>query len=242
MTGRFRTFLVVAVLSCAGQAAGQDVSPQAATQSTGPADVEGIAPPAEPQPAPLPATAASAPKCSKCIPALTPISLVIDADLGSKISTTGQTFSLHLAEPLVIDGQEILAAGTTGQGEVVHAKKAGGGGAPGELVLAARFLTVGERTVRLRSMRVALAGKDKMGTVNTINAVAAGTVPVVGFIGFAINGHDVVYPKGTIAAAKIAQDFSFESSGNSPIVAVSEENLLTGDATTEAPATLREGK
>ena len=39
-------------------------------------------------------------------------------------------------------------------GEVVHAKKGGGSGAAGELVLAARYLDFEGSRVRLRSMRL----------------------------------------------------------------------------------------
>src|SRR5262245_4046011 len=60
---------------------------------------------------------------SAIVPALTEISVEILADLGSKTSTTGDTFPLRLAAPIVIDGVELVPAGTAGMGEVIHAKK-----------------------------------------------------------------------------------------------------------------------
>lgn len=149
----------------------------------------------------------------RAIPALTPVSIVIDADLGSKISTTGQTFPIHLAETIVIDGHELAPAGAVGEGEVIHAKKAGGSGAPGELVLTARFLTVNGRPLKLRSMRVGLVGGDAVNGVVAFNAATAATPLPIGIIGFAVTGRNVVYPKGTVAMAKTSEPFVIAAEG-----------------------------
>lgn len=152
---------------------------------------------------------------AKRIPALTIVELVIDAELGSKISWSGQTFRLHLASPIVVDGREMIPAGTEGQGEVVHAKKAGMSGSPGELVLAARFLALGDRQMRLRSMRIAMSGADNINKVDAYNAAAAGAAVLsplpLGLLGFAITGKNVVLPAGTKALAKTAAEFCVPS-------------------------------
>lgn len=162
----------------------------------------------DPPPSPPSAPAAL---CTVCIPKLTDVDLVIDADMGSKTSTTGATFPLHLAEPITIDGRVVVPEGTTGQGEVIHAKKAGGAGAAGELVLAARFLAHNGRRIRLRSLRIAVAGKDSIGTVDAVNAAAAGAAVVIpapiALIGFAITGKNIVLPAGTRARARTAEEF-----------------------------------
>ena len=72
--------------------------------------------------------------------ALTPIHIEILADLGSATSHSLDPFPIRLADPIIVDGVEVVAAGSDGQGEVVHAKKSGGSGTPGELVLAARWI------------------------------------------------------------------------------------------------------
>ncbi|MET0587174.1 MAG: hypothetical protein ABWZ75_01520 [Novosphingobium sp.] len=72
-------------------------------------------------------------------PALTPVSIQILAALGSKVSKSGDTFPIRLAAPVIVDGTVAIPAGAEGMGEVVHAKKGGGIGAAGELVLAARI-------------------------------------------------------------------------------------------------------
>lgn len=142
--------------------------------------------------------------CAKDIPALTPVRIEILADLGSATSHSLDTFPIRLAEPIVIDGVEVVPAGTTGQGEVVHAKKAGGSGTPGELVLAARWIDACGQQLKLRSMNFAAAGAGAIGTVNTVNAVSAATLLPIGLIGFAISGRNVTYASGTLASAKIA--------------------------------------
>lgn len=160
-----------------------------------------------------PATPAIPAPCIDCLAALTPVELVIDAHLGSKISTTGATFPLHLGKPILVAGREVIAAGVVGEGEVIHAKKAGGMGSAGELVLAARFVMVDGRPLKLRSMRVAMAGKDAIHTVDSINAASVVSPLPIGLIGFFMSGSNVVVPKGTTAEAKTAVDFLLSPTG-----------------------------
>lgn len=158
-----------------------------------------------------PAAAANDDAAGFFIPALTPIEIAIDADLGSKISVTGQTFPIHLAGPISVNGREVIPAGATGEGEVIHAKKAGGSGAPGELVLAARHLVIGGKPLKLRSMRVGLVGGDAVNGVAAFNAATAATPLPIGIIGFAVTGRNVIYPRGTVATAKTAELFVIEA-------------------------------
>jgi hypothetical protein len=141
------------------------------------------------------------------IPALTQVTIVIRSHLGSKISKTGETFPLELAEPVLIAGKVMLPAGTPGMGEVIHAKKSGASGSSGELVLAARYLEHGGRRLRLRSMHFAKAGEDAIGTVNTIAVATVATVPAASLIGFFMTGKGIDLPEGTKALAKTAEDF-----------------------------------
>ena len=161
------------------------------------------------QPAASAPAAVTASPCKRCIPALAPVVLVLDVDLGSKISKTGDTFPFHLAQPVVISGVELLPTGTPGQGEVIHAKKAGGSGTAGELVLAARYLTVGSRQLRLRSMQVGSKANDAIGKIDAFNAATVMSPVPVALIGFALTGSNTLFPKGTPALAKTAEQFEF---------------------------------
>jgi hypothetical protein len=136
------------------------------------------------------------------LPAATPIIIAVDAELGSKISTTGQMFPIRLAKAVVVDGVEVLPAGITGEGQVVHAKKAGLAGAAGELVLAARYLDHNGRRIELRSFRFMEAGETSLGKGQDNTGMSNLTTAVVGPIGFFIGGGNTNVVPGTIANAK----------------------------------------
>ncbi len=136
------------------------------------------------------------------VPKLTDVIVRIDATLGSKLSTTGQTFGITLVEPLVFEGSEIIPAGTSGVGEVIHAKKAGGSGSGGELILAADYLDFEGRKIPLRSMRLGVEGKDQIGLAMAVGVAA-------GLFGFAVRGKNVDVAEGTLATAKLAEDTEF---------------------------------
>jgi hypothetical protein len=220
---RMGAFALIAVAACPpvlAQAALTEgpapVQVPAITPDPAPAVVPTIVPTVVQPPAPLvqppgtqqcpPAAADAAP----CIPALTPVRIVVRAHLGSKISKSGETFALELADPIVADGKVLIPAGTTGMGEVVHAKSSGGSGASGELVLAARYLDFGGRRLRLRSLNFAVAGKDATGTVNSIAIASAATMPALSLIGFFIKGKGIDIPEGMAAMAKTAEPFMLD--------------------------------
>ena len=137
------------------------------------------------------------------VPALTPVSLEILADIGSESSQSGDTFPLRLAKPIVLDGREVIPAGVQGMGEVVHAKKRGGSGAGGELIVAARYLDVDGRQLPLRSMRFSAIGLDQMEKVQVVTAL-------VGVIGLTVKGRDVEIRNGRLADAMTRSDFEME--------------------------------
>ena len=194
-----RAIAMLAVLMCGVfplRAAAQVVAaPDAATVAT-PA-VEAVAPPEATQ-------ARVADPCADCItiPPLTVVTVEIMVDLGSKLSKSGDTFPIRLAAPIVVNGVEVIPAGVTGMGEVVHAKRSGGSGAAGELVLAARYLEVDGRRLRLRSMNFSANGRSN---IDTAFALSVAGPPMVGFI---IRGKQANVPAGTIADAKTAEAFS----------------------------------
>ncbi len=169
------------------------------------------APPADPAPAQdaagtltaeLAAEVPADPAPVITLPAATPIVIAVEAELGSKISGTGQMFPIRLAKPLVADGVEVLPAGITGEGQVVHAKKAGLAGAAGELVLAARYLDFNGRRIELRSFRFMEAGETSLGKGQDNTGVSNITTAVAGPIGFFIGGGNTNVLPGTLANAK----------------------------------------
>jgi hypothetical protein len=144
------------------------------------------------------ATAVATPCC--LIPGGTIIEIAIDDPLDSKTAVIGQHFAIHLTTPLQLnDGNFVIAAGTRGVGEVIHAAKAHMGGKAGELILIARYLDVGGVQVPLRGFHLGGQGKD-----NSTLVMAA--VISVGIAGMLISGGEKRVPTGTLATAKIAVD------------------------------------
>ena len=144
------------------------------------------------------------------LPKTTPLTIVIDAELGSKISAAGQKFPIRLAKPVEVDGVEVLPAGIVGEGEVVHAKKAGMAGAAGELVLAARYLEHDGRRIELRSFRFFDAGDETLSKGQDNTGVSNVTTALAGPIGFLIGGGNTNVMPGTLASAKTRNDETFE--------------------------------
>ena len=156
------------------------------------------------------------------LPKTTALIIAIDKELGSKISRAGETFPIRLVDAVLVDGVEVLPAGITGQGEVVHAKKAGLAGAAGELVLAARYLDFNGRRIELRSFRFMEAGESSLGKGQDNTGVSNVTTAIAGPIGFFIGGGNTNVMPGTIANAKTRNDEFFASAAApvSPAAAV----------------------
>lgn len=129
---------------------------------------------------------------------MTPVYIRLNAELDSKTSASGETFPITVNEPVMLDGREVIPVGATGEGEVIHAKKAGGSGAAGELILTATHLNLGDQVIPLRSMKLGLSGKDQTGL-----AIASSVVPGLGFL---IKGKNITVPEGSLAGAKLAED------------------------------------
>lgn len=187
---------------------------------------------------------------SQSIPALTVLSVEILAELSSETSKQGDTFPIRLYSPIVINGTEVVPEGTTGTGYVVHAKKKGGMGASGELILTASYLEMGEVQIPLRSLRVdGEATRSRIDTVNAINVASAATVPGLGIVGYFIKGSGVAVPQGTIATVKTARAVdvpvpaeTLENVADEASVSAQEGTLQSSDADFEQDALIESNK
>jgi hypothetical protein len=148
--------------------------------------------------------------------------------VSSKDRKQGDKFAIRLASPIVVDGRIVAPAGATGQGEVVYAEKGGGGGKPGKLVLAVRYIDVGAARIRLKALRLG-AGGDSEFTQMEVAAQLIG--PAVMFM----NGHEVVYPAGTKALAKVAADATLPDGGPAPASAAPPAGPAAPASTAPAP-------
>ena len=155
-----------------------------------------LAPPPAPFRPPLAAPAQS--PAGIRLAADTPVSVELVDAVSSKDRTRGDKFAIRLAAPIVVDGRRSPGR-RHGEGEVVYAQRGGAGGSPGKLVLAARYIDLGGVRVRLKAFNLAAGGESEFREMQ----VAAELIgPAVLFI----NGHNVLYPVGTRARAKVTED------------------------------------
>lgn len=125
----------------------------------------------------------------------------IDA-VSSRTSKTGDFFKLKVrADVRAADGAILIPAGTPALGQVVHAARSGGGGKGGELILAARFVELGQGQVKLRS-GFGAAGKARVGAT-------LATSMVVGPFAMLIKGKDLELPAATPLSARLGEDTIF---------------------------------
>jgi hypothetical protein len=180
--------------------------------------------------APAAATPAAAAPCC-LIASGTMVEIAIDEPIDSKTAVIGQHFAIHLTTPLQLsDGNFVIAAGTHGVGEVIHAAKAHMGGKAGELILSARYLEVGGVQVPLRGFHIGGQGKDNTGLVS------AATMSF-GLAGMLISGGEKRVPVGSIATAKIAVDTTLPPLPQ-PTVATTLPAASTTQAVGASPAAI----
>lgn len=140
------------------------------------------------------------------IPAEAAVRIEFLATLSSKTSHPGDVFPIRLAEPLARRGAVLIPAGTLGLGEVVEAKPAAGGGAPGVLILAVRYLELGGRQIRLHGLNQDAVGRDRMASaMRGVSRSSAMVLPTLA-LGMAVEGGNVIVPRGGQAVAHIAAE------------------------------------
>ena len=135
------------------------------------------------------------------VPANTPIRIELADAVASNSRVRGDKFAIRLAAPIIIDGQLVAPKGAAGMGEVVYAEAGGMGGAPGKLVLAARYIDVAGVRVRLKAFNLSAGGESNFRELQVAAELLGPAVML-------INGRDVLYPVGTRAGAKVAEEVS----------------------------------
>lgn len=108
----------------------------------------------------------------------------------------GQRFELQLTDDITVGDKIVLPAGSIVIGEVIHAQKAGMLGKAGELIIAARYVTLGERQIKLRAQMMR-TGQDK-------------TVAALMLVPF-IRGKDLVFSAETEVIARTVTDETFNN-------------------------------
>jgi hypothetical protein len=154
------------------------------------------------------------PSADIVVPALTPVIIRIDEEISSQKHKPGYRFPIIVAEDVRIGDAIVIPAGSRGEGEVIHAAKPGAGGKAGELILAARFVRVGDHEIRLRSFALGATGKDRSET-------ALGTSFVAGPFAMFVRGGAVVVLRDTPGTAKTALEFRLPAVSLPPEISLS---------------------
>jgi len=190
-----RTWVLAATLLAWTDAAVAQIPASPAVFPAAPSNVPALSPPSSQAVAPVQTPVNDGVR----LPADTVVRIALVDDVNSKDRARGDKFAIRLAAPIVLDGRTVVPPGATGMGEIVYAERGGGGGSPGKLVLAARYLDVGGVRLRLKAFQLSAGGESDFREMQ----VAAEFLSVgVMFI----HGHNVEYPIGTRANAKIAED------------------------------------
>jgi len=134
------------------------------------------------------------------VPPLTPVIVRIEETISSNKNKPGDKFRMTVAEDVRVGNAIVIPAGSAGEGEVIHAARSGAGGKAGELIVAARYVQVGDVSVRLRSFTVGVAGKDQ-----TDNTLAASFL--IGPFAMFVHGGVITVPRDTLGTAKTATEF-----------------------------------
>lgn len=112
------------------------------------------------------------------VPAGTTLTVRLAESVGSKISTTGQTFRATLAHDVTVDGTPVIARGSSVTGTVVDAKPLGRfkGGALLELRLTSITVQGTEHRIQTAAMTTEEKGKGKRTAVMTGGGGALGAI------------------------------------------------------------------
>lgn len=155
-------------------------------------------------------TAAPAPCCR--LAAGSVVELQLGESLSSARHKRGDRFALRLSRPLAVEGAEPIPAGTPAVGEVVHGARSRGGGHPGELLIAGRYLEFNGRQIPLRGLSVGQSGRDQ------ING-AMGAAFLIGPFAMFVRGREIEIPADTALHAKLAQDLDLPVAGTVAVTA-----------------------
>lgn len=112
------------------------------------------------------------------IPAGTEITVRTQSTLGSKISRAGDAFDATLAQPVSVDGKEVIPSGAAARGTVVEAQAQGRIKGQGSLELTLNSITIKgvPYTIQTASYDATVKGKGKRTAITTGGGGALGAL------------------------------------------------------------------
>lgn len=158
--------------------------------------------PTPPKPTPKPPAPTPAPVKEPVvltIPAGTMLKASLNQEMRSDKATVGDTFTMSVAEPVLVNGTVVIPAGSTIQGEVVQAKASGKVSGQGELRLA--FKSVVDATGTSRPIAAETFYAEAESGTDTDVARVAGGAAAGAIIGGLLGGKQGAGVGGLIGAA-----------------------------------------
>lgn len=135
----------------------------------------------------------------------TEISLVTRTELNSRRSRAGDRFELEVSEPVTLNGEVVIPAGSVATGEVTRRRGKGMWGRRGILETRLLYVRVGDQNIRITGQA---GDRGRAGTAGVIASVAL--VPVAGFF---VTGTSAVIASGTRATGYLEADLPVNFSG-----------------------------
>lgn len=132
------------------------------------------------------------------VPKGTAVKLVLKSPLGSIHSQVGERFYLALAEPVVVNGQVAIPAGSRAVGEVTLVARKGDFGKSGRLTAKLLYIYAGTQMIALEGA-TASSGEVQSSEVPGLAAAMLLT-------GGLVTGKSATIPPGTIVEAVIAEE------------------------------------
>ncbi|UVO50155.1 hypothetical protein M0208_06335 [Sphingomonas sp. SUN019] len=140
----------------------------------------------------------------------TSVSLTMSEPLttkGKKLRV-GQRFQMAVAEPVMVNGQIVIPAGSPATGEVTEVRNKGMWGKSGAINARVLYVRANGRQIRLSGQ---LDDKGKTGTAGVIGAVAL--LPIAGFF---TTGTSAAIPLGAPVTAFVDEDLPVAFAGGAP--------------------------
>lgn len=130
------------------------------------------------------------------LPGGTLVQMELVDEVSTRKSKAGDFFKLRVAEAVRIQDRIAIPAGAKAVGQVVDSQAGGIFGNPARLVIAVRFVDLGNRLIPM------FCSQASLGADRTREAMHLGLVPFAGPFAALIQGGEIILPAGTKLIAK----------------------------------------
>jgi len=138
-----------------------------------------------------------------------PMKLREELTTKGKALRVGQRFELEVADPVLVNGQTVIPAGSPGVGEITSIRNKGMWGKSGNIEARVLYVRVGDRQIRCTGV---ISDKGTTGTAGVVGAVVL--IPVAGFF---MTGTSADIPLGAPVKAFLDEDVPVQfAQGSAP--------------------------